>query len=163
VTAVTIRLTGQALCVGGLVGAHNTTTKPLWEKGTKVPSSGVVTIAVPTKYTRHLAFDVNCARWPNIDAVPIIGLQLKGVAAGGSAPTASNGKPLATSGSYCWAGTTAATVSLTVTGWIDAGDGSPLSGTIDLWADPALPTVVSTQSGARWAPLPLGHQDEPYC
>jgi hypothetical protein len=160
---VTLRLTGQALCVGGLLGAHNTTTKPLWEKGSRIPASGVVTIAVPTKYTRHLAFDVNCTRWPNIDAVPIVALQLKGTAPGASAPTTSTGKPRATVGSYCWAGTSDAAVTITVTGWIDSGDGSPLSGTIDLWADPTLLTVASTQDGARWRPLPLAHQDEPYC
>lgn len=163
VTSVTVRLTGQALCVGGLLGAHNTTTKPLWEKGVRIPASGVVTFAVPTAYTRHLAFDVNCARWPNIDAVPIIGLQLRGVDVGASAPTAPNGKPVPRSGSYCWAGTTGSSTTITVTGWIDLGDGSPLSGTIDLWADPALPTVVSQNTGQHWMPLPLAHQDEPYC
>jgi hypothetical protein len=163
VTAVTVRLTGQALCVGGLLGMHNTTISPVWEKGSRIPASGVVTLSVPSKYTRHLAFDVNCTRWPNIDAVPIVALQFQGVAAGQSPSTASNGKPKATTGAYCWAGTSATAATLTVKGWIDAGDGTPLSGTIDLWADPMLSTVASVQNGTHWDSLPLGHQDEPYC
>jgi hypothetical protein len=112
-----------------------------------------------------MSFDVTCRQWPNTGAVPIIALQFPGVPAGSSVPLA-NGAPTATRAAYCWAGTaTDAQVSFQIAGAIDKGDGTPLSGSIALWADPTVATVAMT-NGTRWVSAPggqLGHQDEPYC
>ena len=77
----------------------------------------------------------------------------------------SKGRPLKAFGSYCWAGTKDQQVVLNVRGWTDAGDGTPLSGKVALYADPTVATLPLV-SGHRWVEAPdgqLGHQDEPYC
>jgi hypothetical protein len=163
VTYLTFTLVGTALCPGGLLGAHNTTVTPTYEVRGRIGTTGALTLKVATKYTRHLAFDISCAKWPNTGAVPIVALQYPSVAAGQSPVTTSAGKPTATFGSYCWAGTTDPQATFTVHAWIDKGDGTPLSGTIDLWADPMVSTVAISGTGQRWEQLPLGHQDEPTC
>jgi hypothetical protein len=165
-TYLTFHLLGVANCTGGRLGAHNTTVSPVWERFTPLTSSGSVTIAVPTKLTRHMAFDVQCRAWPSTGAVPIIALQYANVAVGASPPTTTKGRPLKTFGSYCWAGTTDPQVVMTVHGWTDAGDGTPLSGKVALYVDPTVATVALVSSGQRWVEAPdgqLGHQDEPYC
>jgi hypothetical protein len=165
-TYLTFHLVGVANCAGGRVGVHNTTITPVWEKFTSLPVSGSVTVPVPTKYTKHMAFDVQCRGWPSTGAVPIIALQYAGVPVGQAPPTTSKGRPLKTFASYCWAGTTDPQVVLSVQGWTDKGDGAPLSGKVALWVDPGVATVPIVSSGQRWVEAPdgqLGHQDEPYC
>ncbi len=165
-TSLTFHLVDVANCAGGRLGAHNTTIAPVWEKFTPLTTSGSVTVAVPTKYTKHMAFDIQCRNWPSTGAVPIIALQYANVAVDASPPVASSGRPLKTRASYCWAGTKDPQVALTVHGWTDKGDGTPLSGKVALYADPTMATVPIVSSGQRWVDSPdgqLGHQDEPYC
>ncbi|HET7901143.1 MAG TPA: hypothetical protein VFL59_08125 [Candidatus Nanopelagicales bacterium] len=166
VTLVTLSLQDDANCPGGRLGAHNTLVAPVWEKFTKIPTSGTVVVAVPTKYTKSLAFDIQCRSWPNTGAVPIVVLQYEGTQPGDVPPTNGKGQPLGEQGSYCWAGTREATSAITVRAWIDQGDGSPLSGKVALYADPTVATVGFSRTGQRWDEAPdgqMGHQDEPYC
>jgi hypothetical protein len=166
VTVVTLSLEDDANCPGGRLGAHNTLVEPVWEKFTKIPTSGTVVVAVPTKYTKSMAFDIQCRSWPNTGAVPIVVLQYEGTQPGDVPPTNGRGQPLGEQGSYCWAGTRAATSAITVRAWIDQGDGSPLSGKVAVYADPAVATVGYSRTGQRWDEAPdgqMGHQDEPYC
>ena len=165
-TFLTFHLVGVANCAGGRLGAHNTTVKPIWEKFTPVPTTGSLTVAVPTKYTKHMAFDVQCRNWPSTGAVPIIALQYANVAVGASPPVSSQGRPLKGFAAYCWAGTTDPQSVFYVQGWVDKGDGTPLSGKVALYVDPTAATVPIVSSGQRWVKAPdgqLGHQDEPYC
>ena len=165
-TVLTITLEDDANCVGGRLGAHNTTVEPVWEKFTKIPVSGKVVVAVPTKYTRSMAFDIQCRTWPNTGAVPVVALQYADSQPGDVPPTNGRGQPLADQGSYCWAGTKDATAAFTVRAWLDQGDGTPLSGKVALYADPTVATVGYSRTGQRWEDAPdgqMGHQDEPYC
>ena len=165
VTVLAFSLEDDAVCVGGRLGAHNTTVSPVWEKFTKIPATGKVSVAVPTKYTKSMAFDIQCRTWPNTGAVPIVALQYEGTEPGDVPPTNGRGQPLGDQASYCWAGTATATAAFTVRAWLDQGDGTPLSGKVALYADPTVATV-GYSSGERWQESPdgqLGHQDEPYC
>jgi hypothetical protein len=124
-----------------------------------------VSIAVPTKLTKGMAFDVQCRAWPNTGAVPIIALQYSDAAIGEPPATNAKGQPLGELASYCWAGTKDARSTFTVRGWIDDGDGTPLSGQVAIFADPTVATIGYTD-GERWHEAPqgqMGHQDEPYC
>lgn len=166
VTVLTFSLEDDANCVGGRLGAHNTTVEPLWEKFAKIPPSGKVVLAVPTKYTKSMAFDIQCRTWPNTGAVPVVALQYSDTQPGDVPPTNGRGQPLGDLASYCWAGTTDATAPFTVRAWLDQGDGTPLSGKVALYADPTVATVGYSRTGERWQEAPdgqMGHQDEPYC
>lgn len=165
-TVLTFSLEDDAVCVGGRLGAHNTTVSPLWERFTKIPASGQVKVSVPTKYTRSMAFDIQCRTWPNTGAVPIIALQYADTQPGDPPPTNAKGQPLGEQASYCWAGTREGTAAFTVRAWLDDGDGTPLSGKVALFADPTVATVGYSRTGDRWQEAPdgqMGHQDEPYC
>lgn len=165
-TILTFSLEDDAVCVGGRLGAHNTTVEPVWEKFTKIPASGKVVVSVPTKYTRSMAFDVQCRAWPNTGAVPVVALQFSDSEPGDVPRTNGRGQPLGELASYCWAGTRDAAASFTVRAWLDEGDGTPLSGKVALFADPTVATVGYSRTGDRWQEAPdgqMGHQDEPYC
>ena len=165
-TVLTFSLEDDAVCVGGRLGAHNTTVSPLWERFAKIPASGQVVVSVPTKYTRSMAFDIQCRSWPNTGAVPIIALQYSDTQPGDPPPTNAQGQPLGEKASYCWAGTREGAAAFTVRAWLDDGDGTPLSGKVALFADPTVATVGYSRTGDRWQEAPdgqMGHQDEPYC
>ena len=165
-TVLTFSLQDDAVCVGGRLGAHNTTVSPVWERFTKITASGTVVVAVPTKYTRSMAFDIQCRTWPNTGAVPIVALQFSDSQPGDPPRTNAKGQPVGELASYCWAGTRDATAAFTVRAWIDQGDGTPLSGKVALYADPTVATVGYSRTGDRWEQVTdgqMGHQDEPYC
>lgn len=163
---LTVRLEDDARCAGARIGVHNTTVTPIFGRYAVADSSGSATFTVPGRKTRGLAIDVTCKSWPFIDAVPVVVLQYKGDAPGGSAATR-GGHPSDNYASYCWAGATSRTATIRVTGWVKPEtNGKPFSGDVILWADPTVATAALSATGERWNLTfdgGMAHQDLPYC
>ena len=119
-TLVTLNFTGNG-CVGCLVSpqqyipARNNNGQEIdWEGQERKVRGDSITFRVPTENTRGMSFEISNPAYDDgfYDATPLIVFQYKGYEPGEWVERAQAVK--ASSGSPCWAGTTEASVSLSV-------------------------------------------------
>ena len=174
-STLTLRLEGDAKCVGGTVRIANTTLDPILEKAATVPSSGVVTFkgisgqrVMPNGQALNgsigLAIDMECPTWPFTNARPTVVMRYQDVLPGQTAPVGDLGAPPTSKGSWCWAGSWLGSLELTVLGHVkDAG--SVQGNSVALWVDPMQHVTVNPEKD-KWQSTyggGLGNQELPYC
>ena len=153
------------------MGIHNTTLSPMLNTKVTVPANGLVSIKGLNKKagtggnaSKGLAIDMSCPGWPQTLYMPTVVMQYADVKPGNAAPLTGEGRPTSNYGSYCWAGTNAANVTLTINGTTQDRGSAPQN-TVTLWVDPMVASEPD-QTGQPWKTAldgSLGNQDLPYC